>query len=55
VVGGGKKGQGGWGLGKANSPLGQDVGCSHAKKQEDFLKMQERSGNVDENKGPVQQ
>ena len=37
-----------------NSPgqLRQDVCCAEAKKQEDSLKMQERSGNVYENKGP---
>jgi hypothetical protein len=32
--------------------LGQDVSCTEAKKQKDCLKMQERSGNIYENKGP---
>ena len=41
----------GQGLGKANSPFGQDVGCSEARKQKDSSKMQEQSGNVYENKG----
>jgi hypothetical protein len=41
-----------WGLGKGNSPFGQDVGCSEARKQKDSSKMQEQSGNVYENKGP---
>ena len=42
----------GWGLEKADSPFGQDVGCSEARKQKDSSKMQEQSGNVYENKGP---
>jgi hypothetical protein len=44
-------GAGRWGLGKVNSQLGLDVGCSEAKKQKDYLKMYERYGNVVESKG----